>query len=158
MKRKRERPTRRSNRKRRRAAHPTVRFRIDFGPESAIGPGKIDLLEQIARAGSLSKAARDNGMSYRRAWMLLDSLNSSFAKPVAVTRMGGYGGGGGVTLTPFGERLIRLYRAFESEVQTQAARHFGRFRAAARIKKRTHAAALVVHLSDRKPRHVAWTD
>jgi molybdate transport repressor ModE-like protein len=69
-----------------------------------VGPGKIELLEQIERAGSLSKAARDNGMSYRRAWQLLESLNSSFATPVAVARMGGYGGGGATTLTPPWER------------------------------------------------------
>jgi len=138
--------------------YPSIRVRVDFGPNAVAGPGKIALFEQIARAGSLSKAARDNGMSYRRAWQLLESLNSSFSERVAVTRMGGYGGGGGVTLTSFGKLLIWLYRAFESEIHTCAIKHFGRFRGVTRMKKRTVAEAAIVRLSDRKPRHVAWTD
>ena len=136
---------------------PSVRFRVDFGPDAAIGPGKIALLEQIERAGSLSKAARDNGMSYRRAWQLLESLNSSFAAPVAVTRMGGYGGGGATTLTPLGKELIRRYRAFESKIQAHAAKHFGPLRVATRTKRRALAGARVVHLSNRKPRIVPWS-
>jgi len=137
--------------------HPTIRFRIDFGPECAVGPGKMALLEQIERAGSLSKAARDNGMSYRRAWQLLDSLNSSFAEPVAMTRMGGYRGGGGTTLTPFGKRLIRLYRAFDSHIHAHAAKHFASIRTVTRVKRRVRAVTRIVHLSDRKPRHIAWS-
>jgi molybdate transport system regulatory protein len=104
--------------------HPIIRFRIDFGPERAVGPGKISLLEQIERAGSLPKAACENGMSYRRAWLLLDSLNSGFAELVAV--MGGYGGGGGTTFTPFGKQLIHLYRAFDSHIHAHAMKHFAR--------------------------------
>lgn len=142
---------------RRKINSPSVRFRIDFGPDTAIGPGKIALLEQIERAGSLSKAAHDSGMSYRRAWQLLESLNSSFAAPVAVARMGGYGGGGATTLTPLGKDLIRRYRAFESKIQTHAVEHFGALRVANRTKRRALAGARVVHLSDRKPRHLAWT-
>lgn len=137
--------------------HLTIRFRIDFGPESAVRPGKIALLEQIERAGSLSKAARDNGMSYRRAWQLLDSLNSSFAEPVAVTRMGGHGGGGATTLTPFGKQLIQLYRAFDSHIHAHAAKHFASIRTVTRVKRRVRAVTRIVHLSDRKPRHIAWS-
>ena len=136
---------------------PSVRFRIDFGPDTAVGPGKIALLEQIERVGSLSKAARDNGMSYRRAWQLLESLNSSFAAKVAVTRMGGYGGGGATTLTPLGKDLISRYRAFESKIQAYAAKHFGPLRVATRTKRRALVGPRVVHLSDRNPRHVAWS-
>jgi len=136
--------------------HPIIRFRIDFGPESAVGPGKISLLEQIERAGSLSKAARENGMSYRRAWLLLDSLNSGFAEPVAVTKTGGYGGGGGTTLTPFGKQLIRLYRAFDSHIHAHAVKHFAPVRMV--VKRRARAVARIVHLSNRKPRHIAWSD
>jgi len=69
-----------------------VRFRIDFGADSAVGPGKIELLEQITRCGSLSRAARDLKMSYRRAWQLLESLNACFAEPVTISSMGGHGG------------------------------------------------------------------
>jgi molybdate transport system regulatory protein len=89
-----------------------IRLRIDFGATSSLGPGKIVLLEQIARTGSLSQAARELGMSYRRAWQLLDDLNHSFNAAVARASVGGVGGGG-VELTAFGEELIRAYRAAE---------------------------------------------
>jgi molybdate transport system regulatory protein len=107
---------------------PAVRFRVDFGRDEAIGPGKIALLEQIGRGGSLSQAARELGMSYRRAWQLLDSLNHSFRERVAVTAKGGRHGGG-ATLTPFGRQLISAYRKFDAEIQARAA---ARFRSIAR--------------------------
>jgi molybdate transport system regulatory protein len=91
-----------------------VRLRIDFGPASSIGPGKIALLEHIDRAGSLSQAARELGLSYRRAWLLLDDLNHSFTEPVATTSVGGVGGGG-VQLTAFAQKLITSYREVERE-------------------------------------------
>ena len=94
-------------------AAATVRFRVDFGRHQAVGPGKIALLEQIGRGGSLSQAARELGMSYRRAWQLLDSLNHAFREPVAVTAKGGRGGGG-AKLTAFGRRLIRAYRELDA--------------------------------------------
>ena len=97
----------------------TVRFRIDFGPKCSIGIGKIELLEGIARSGSLSQAAREMHMSYRRAWLLLADVNVSFDEPVALTSTGGRGGGG-VLLTPFGERLVAGYRQVESDVQRLA--------------------------------------
>jgi len=96
-----------------------VRFRVDIGPQCSIGIGKIELLEGIARGGSLSQAARQMRMSYRRAWLLLADLNSSFEEPVAVTSTGGRGGGG-VVLTSFGERLVAGYRSLESEFQSLA--------------------------------------
>ena len=61
---------------------PVIRFRIDFTKSAFVGPGKIDLLEAIQRSGSLSQAARDLRMSYRRAWLLVDSLKSSFENPL----------------------------------------------------------------------------
>jgi molybdate transport system regulatory protein len=102
---------------------PAVRLRVDFAALCCVGPGKIALLEQIGRDGSLSQAARGLGMSYRRAWQLLDSINHSFREPVALTAKGGRRGGG-ATLTAFGRRLIRAYRSFDAEVQARAARHF----------------------------------
>jgi molybdate transport system regulatory protein len=102
---------------------PAVQFRVDFGGSEPIGPGKITLLELIARGGSLSQAARDMKMSYRRAWQLLESLNGSFRERVALTAKGGRGGGG-ATLTPFGRDLISAYRAFDAEIQARAARRF----------------------------------
>ena len=89
---------------------PVIRFRIDFANDSFVGPGKIALLEAIGRCGSLSQAARNLGMSYRRAWLLIDSLRVAFRKPVTVATTGGKGGGG-VMLTEFGEGLIACYRA-----------------------------------------------
>jgi molybdate transport system regulatory protein len=89
-----------------------IRLRIDFGPASSVGPGKIVLLEQIARTGSLSHAARELGMSYSRAWQLLDDLNHSCNEAVATASVGG-AGGGGVQLTSFGEELIAAYRDVE---------------------------------------------
>jgi len=97
----------------------TVRFRIDFGPQCSIGIGKIELLEGIARSGSLSQAARDMRMSYRRAWLLLADVNVSFDEPVAMTSTGGRGGGG-VVLTAFGERLVAGYRQLEADVRRLA--------------------------------------
>jgi len=102
---------------------PAVRFRVDFGRDVAIGPGKIALLEQIERDGSLSQAARTLGMSYRRAWQLLDSLNHCFREPVAVCATGGRHGGG-ATLTGFGRQLVRVYREFDTETQLRAGRCF----------------------------------
>ena len=97
-----------------------IRFRVDFNAAGSIGPGKIALLEAIARSGSLSQAARDLGMSYRRAWMLVDSLNGMFSRAVANSMTGGRGGGG-MQLTPFGESLIKSYRKLAQDVEKQAA-------------------------------------
>ena len=90
-----------------------VRFRLDFGSGCSIGIGKIELLEGISRSGSLSEAARQMRMSYRRAWLLLADLNASFNQSVARASTGGRGGGGAV-LTPFGELLIAGYRKMET--------------------------------------------
>jgi len=100
---------------------PVVRFRIDFAKNSYVGPGKIDLLEAIRDSGSLSQAARNIGMSYRRAWLLLESLRTSFREPVTLATTGGKGGGG-VTLTSFGETLIKSYRLLEQDIAAVAIR------------------------------------
>ena len=98
-----------------------VRFRIDFGEHSSVGPGKIRLLEAIRDAGSLSKGARNIGMSYRRAWLLLDSLKQSFREPVTVASTGGKDGGG-MLVTEFGDALIRTYRELERDFAKLAER------------------------------------
>lgn len=97
----------------------SVSFRVDFSPDCAVGPGKIALLEHIDSSGSLSEAARKLKMSYRRAWLLLDDLNTSFQQPVAQMSVGGRGGGG-ASLTPFGAELVASYRAFESHIRKRA--------------------------------------
>ncbi|HET9331840.1 MAG TPA: LysR family transcriptional regulator [Steroidobacteraceae bacterium] len=104
-------------------SRPAVRLRIDFGQTAAVGPGKIALLEHIAASGSLAQAARELGMSYRRAWQLLGSLNGSFRQPLVDSARGGRGGGG-ARLTERGRQLIRAYRGLEAEMQVRAARHF----------------------------------
>jgi len=101
---------------------PVVRFRVDFAKGSNVGPGKIALLEAIRKSGSLSQGARDLGMSYRRAWLLVDSLKRAFREPVTVASTGGKGGGG-VQLTAFGETLIDSYRNLDREIAKLALRH-----------------------------------
>ena len=100
---------------------PIVRFRIDFATGSYVGPGKIELLEAIRDSGSLSQAARNIGMSYRRAWLLLESINASFRESATLSSTGGKGGGG-VTLTYFGLALIGRYRELEQDIATLAVR------------------------------------
>jgi molybdate transport system regulatory protein len=97
----------------------TVRFRVDFGGGCSVGIGKVELLEAIARSGSLSQAAREMRMSYRRAWLLLEDMNGSFDQPVAHASVGGRGGGG-VVLTAFGTSVVAGYRRFESSLQPLA--------------------------------------
>ncbi|MEO8104321.1 MAG: LysR family transcriptional regulator [Betaproteobacteria bacterium] len=89
-----------------------VKFRIHFGEEIAIGPGKADLLEAIRKTGSISSAARELGMSYKRAWNLADTMNRCFREPLIDTATGG-GGGGGARLSPFGEKVLAHYRSME---------------------------------------------
>jgi molybdate transport system regulatory protein len=86
-------------------------LRIDL-PEGRIGPGKIDLLEAIDREGSISAAGRALGMSYKRAWDLVDALNKLVGEPVVAASTGGYRGGG-ATLTDAGRNLVADYRAIE---------------------------------------------
>ena len=74
-------------------------LRLDFGPGQAVGHGKIRLLEAVREFGSIAAAGRSMGMSYRRAWLLIDELNTLFAKPVIATKHGGQHGGG-AELTP----------------------------------------------------------
>ena len=85
-----------------------------------IGPGKAQLLESIEATGSISAAARSLGMDYKRAWLLLDSINRAFVPPAVVPAAGGVGGGGAV-LTPFGKKLLARYRRLEAAAQSIAA-------------------------------------
>jgi molybdate transport system regulatory protein len=93
---------------------PSLRIRIVFGDAGMLGPGKADLLEGIARTGSIAAAGRAMGMSYKRAWELVGTLNAMFHEPVVDSTRGGPGGGGAV-LTETGREVLRLYRAFEAE-------------------------------------------
>ncbi|NLD54653.1 MAG: LysR family transcriptional regulator [Burkholderiaceae bacterium] len=97
------------------------RLRIYRDDGIAIGPGKIALLEAIADSGSISAAARSLGMSYRRAWLLVDELNRGMTSPAVIGTVGGRQGGG-ATVTASGQELVRRYRAIEESAQEAAAR------------------------------------
>ena len=110
----------------------TARLRIDFPSGASLGPGKVALLEQILESGSLSAAARTLGLSYRRAWLLLDDLNHGFGALVATTAKGG-SGGGGARLTDLGRRLIEQYRSVEIAAAAEARRRFRTLPAEVRV-------------------------
>lgn len=95
-------------------AAKNIKVRIYRGNEPAIGPGKADLLEAIARSGSISAAARSMGMSYKRAWDLVDTMNRSFKQPLVATAKGGQQGGG-AELTAFGQEVLCRYRELETK-------------------------------------------
>jgi len=92
----------------------------------AMGPGKAELIERIGRTGSISAAARDMHMSYRRAWQLVESLNATFREPVVTTAIGGKRGGG-ATVTPFGKRLVTRFRVMEIKASAAIAGDLRRY-------------------------------
>jgi molybdate transport system regulatory protein len=96
-----------------------VRVSIVFESGARIGPGKARLLESIRDTGSISAAARDMGMSYKRAWLLLDSMNQAFTEPVTTAAPGGAGGGGAI-LTPFGAEVLERYRRIQERAAALA--------------------------------------
>lgn len=98
-------------------------IRLDLTTGDRIGPGKVALLEAIRTNGSISAAARHLGMSYRRAWMLVDQINEALREPAVSTLQGGQHGGGAV-LTPTGERVIELYHTIEELTRTSARQEF----------------------------------
>jgi molybdate transport system regulatory protein len=112
-------------------------LRLDFGPGQAVGHGKIRLLEAVRDYGSISAAGRSMGMSYRRAWLLVDALNTLFDQPVITTKHGGQGGGG-AELTPFGDRVVQRYHAIEAKAYAAVAADLAAL-----------AAATVIPASDR---------
>lgn len=89
------------------------RIRIVFGRDVAFGPGKAELLEHIARTGSLRRAAAAMEMSYMRAWTLVQTMNRCFKEPVVMTVRGG-AEGGSATLTDTGKAALALYRRMET--------------------------------------------
>jgi molybdate transport system regulatory protein len=97
-------------------------IRIDLACGAQIGPGKIAVLEEIARAGSISAAGRSLGMSYRRTWELVEDLNQSLGIPVVETAAGGSGGGGAV-LTKAGKAVVNSYRAIQMDTALAARKH-----------------------------------
>ena len=92
----------------------------------AIGPGKAELIERIGKTGSISGAARAMGMSYRRAWQLVEALNRDFREPIVTTAIGGTRGGG-AHVTPFGRRVVAAFRAMEGKASAVIAADLRRF-------------------------------
>lgn len=90
-----------------------ITVRVYCGDEIAMGPGKADLLDAIAAHGSISAAARAMGMSYRRAWLLVDAMNRCWAEPLVRTSPGA-ARGAGARLTPFGAQTLATYRAAQA--------------------------------------------
>jgi molybdate transport system regulatory protein len=98
---------------------PRVKVSIILESGARIGPGKARLLESIRDTGSISAAARDMRMSYKRAWVLLDSMNQAFTEPLVTAAPGGTGGGG-ATLTEFGAEVLERYRRIHACADAQA--------------------------------------
>jgi molybdate transport system regulatory protein len=111
-------------------------IRLDLTSGDRIGPGKIALLEAIKATGSISAAARDLGMSYRRAWLLVEQLNNALAEPAVAAATGGRQGGGAV-LTASGERVVELYRSIEDIARSSAK---DEFRAVGKLVRKGRAA------------------
>jgi molybdate transport system regulatory protein len=96
----------------------TLKLRILFDG-AMLGPGKAELLERIRATGSISAAGRQMEMSYKRAWMLVETMNAAFREPLVAGVRGG-SGGGGARLTGTGEEVLRLYRAVEDQALAAA--------------------------------------
>ena len=93
------------------------RLRIVMGEGLILGPGKVDLIEAIDRKGSISAASREMGMSYRRAWLLVDALNTMFGRPIVTAAPGG-AKGGGAEVTELGKAIAKAYRRIEQRTRT----------------------------------------
>jgi molybdate transport system regulatory protein len=105
------------------AQDATIRLRLLLGQDGTkLGPGKADLLQGISELGSISAAGRRMGMSYRRAWSLVEEMNAAFAAPLVVSSRGG-AAGGGARLTAEGATVLARYRALEAEVASAGADH-----------------------------------
>lgn len=100
-----------------------LKLQIHCGDEIAMGPGKADLLEAIAAEGSITAAAKAMGMSYRRAWMLVDAMNRCWSGPLVEAVAGG-GRGRGARLTPLGAQVLQGYRTMDAAAMQQAATGF----------------------------------
>lgn len=104
-----------------------IQARIMLDEEIAFGPGKADLLDAIAATGSISSAGKQLGMSYRRTWLLVDSMNRCFQKPLVETATGG-AHGGGTRLTEDGVDVLKRYRQLQADIQQLSTQHFPEFK------------------------------
>jgi molybdate transport system regulatory protein len=124
---------------------PKLTLRLDLGGGRALGPGKIRLLEEIEKSGSISQAGRNLGISYRRAWLLIDDMNNCFRGPVIEAQTGGIDGGG-ATLTPLGRKLVQRYHAIEVQALAATRKHLHDLKGALKTTKKPG-----LHNSIRRP-------
>lgn len=113
-------------------AFPKLRIRLDLAPGVSIGPGKAELLRGVAETGSISAAGRRIGMSYKRAWQLVDALNRHFDGPLVSAIRGG-ARGGGAQLTPLGAEVLDIYFALEGATNASVADSLRRLAARLRV-------------------------
>ena len=99
--------------------YPHLRLRVILSPDTFIGPGKADLLQGVRETGSIAAAGRRMGMSYKRAWRLMETMNGYFGEPLAIASKGGKAGGGAL-LTPQGEKVLACFRRIESRAARAA--------------------------------------
>lgn len=102
------------------AACLKTRIRLFLGEEIALGPGKAELLAAIAATGSISAAGRQLGMSYRRAWLLVETMNHCFREPLVISAKGGKHGGG-AHLSALGQEVLTLYQHLQAEIDRRVA-------------------------------------
>jgi molybdate transport system regulatory protein len=113
-------PTRRAAARGEASRQAVLTIRVDFGPFGFLGPGKIQLMELISKHGSISAAGKEMGMSYRRAWLLVETMNRSFKTPLVQAKTGGKSGGG-AEITATGREALRHYRAMQKAAEKSAA-------------------------------------
>lgn len=106
---------------------PRFRIRVVFGPDEMMGPGKAELLERIERTGSIAAAGREMGMSYKRAWQLVEIMNAMFREPLVHSTRGGAKGGGAI-VTDAGRAVLAEYRGLETKARSAGEAHLARLR------------------------------
>ena len=117
-------------------SQPRLSIRLDLTSGERIGPGKIELLEAIRATGSISAGARKIGMSYRRAWLLVEEINNLLRSPAVEAATGGKQGGG-ATITPVGEKIIEVYRSIQDIAATSVRDEFREVERLTRKAKKT---------------------
>lgn len=116
-----------TNEKKINGARIKIQARVMLDDEIAFGPGKADLLAAIAATGSISGAGKHLGMSYRRAWLLVDAMNRCFSHPLVETVTGGTHGGG-ARLTSQGNDVLARYQQLQNDLRALSEKHFPEFK------------------------------